>query len=604
MAEQRIIELTDFYLELDGNKFPLLSLELTYSVGGTPSVEAVVSGANNISGGSPALELIDDSDGTIASIKLGIKAHAGGRNAVRSVMTIFCGYIISCSPTFVCNAVSIASVRTIRLVAAVEVLNTIPLGMMSFYGADGFSQDTAGSPLPYQFINSANLFFTEYQIESKYFNIDTGSFLTRFLSAERRVIEQAVYNAQSKRGSVPMTLAASVEAVKAVPTIQLQETCRLSDTLHTYIADLFAVQSPTSVLSTIAHNFFLEWIPVTLGPTENNEPCKMILFPINNWDTNYYFELSPGDLLDVRGVANFRVGSTVDCWVVSYNNSGKESIYSGPAAVYGPGWITKSGEATIIESMADLKRAVQQGQGEYNKRRGAVGDESTFFLSARNVTLPAWLSANAAMEFDTMEATGQGSTEAITVSKNGEKALKTVEDWAKIVAKQAFLVEGMSQRSARARIPLWRWLTLLPYLGRVGKLNVLTTAGGGSALDASKLPTKTYYGLLSELTLSIKLDNNNISCQCGMQMAAVRDEALQAELSAEDGFYKWDPGQLDDYLSDAVEISDQLLAMEGKKWGEGSRGVDMTDYEDEANEELDSLSVEESPHGDYINEEP
>ena len=203
-----------------------------------------------------------------------------------------------------------------------------------------------------------------------------------------------------------------------------------------------------------------------------------------------------------------------------------------------------------------------------------------------------------------MEATGQGSTEAITVSKNGEKALKTVEDWAKIVAKQAFLVEGMSQRSARARIPLWRWLTLLPYLGRVGKLNVLTTAGGGSALDASKLPTKTYYGLLSELTLSIKLDNNNISCQCGMQMAAVRDEALQAELSAEDGFYKWDPGQLDDYLSDAVEISDQLLAMEGKKWGEGSRGVDMTDYEDEANEELDSLSVEESPHGDYINEEP
>lgn len=603
MAEQRIIELTDFYLELDGNQFPLLSLELQYSVGATPAVEAIISGANNISGNGVALELIDDSNGNIASIKLGVRAHAGGDNSVSSVMTLFCGYIMACSPVFVCNAVSIASVRTVRLVAAVEVLNTIPLGMMSFYGADGFSQDTAGRPLPYQFINTANLFFAENKIESKYFNIDTGSYLTRFLAAERQVVEQAVYNAQSKRGATPMTIANAITAVKAVPTIQLAETCQLSETLHTYISNLFAAQSPTSVLSTIAHNFFLEWIPVTLGAKKSGEPCKMILFPINNWDTDCYFELNPGDLLDVRGITNFRIGSTVDCWVVSYNNSGQESIYSGPAAVYGPGWITKSGEATIIESMADLKRAVQQGQEEYNKRRGAGGDESTFFLSARNITMPAWLSPYAALEFDTMDATGQGSTEAITVSKNGEKTLKQIEDWAKIVAKQAFLVEGMAQRSARARIPLWRWLTLLPYLGRVGKLNVLATEGGGKALDATKLPTKTYYGLLSELTLSIKLDNNNISCQCGMQMAAVRDEELQAELSAEDGFYKWDPGQLDDYLSDAVEISDQLLAMEGKKWGEGSGNVD-TVHAAEAGEELDSLAMEESPHGDYINDTP
>ena len=297
--------------------------------------------------------------------------------------------------------------------------------------------------------------------------------------------------------------------------------------------------------------------------------CEMVMFPWQIWDDDVCFELFPGDFLVQQSYSNLRINSVTDCWMVSLPPVEGQDIWRQPLAVYGPGWRDKNGDAVILESMDDLKAAAQQAQDStYKQVAEDAPVAATFFLRTHNVSMPAWLSMSGVVEYlEHPVAAKNGAGATVATVRNPSAIPGTLADWAKAVAKQAFLLSGTSDKSAGLTIPLWRWFTLLPYLGRVGKVNLPAVSQKRTTKDAAKIPTEPYYGLLSGLNLQLEVTNEKLSCDASMKLSGVRSEAYQKAYASKNAFYKWESADLAKVLEDAVEFSNLLLSEEGKKWG-------------------------------------
>ena len=564
----RIIEITKLCLLVNKKEYPLLALDLQYSVGRLPQVEVTLSSALNLDNNEDSLRLEDNPLGTPAAILMTINYRVdkavgkpGTDKGKTQTLCLFSGYILSSIPTMLCSSVHLAYVQRLRLGVALEAVDALPLGLMSYYNATTISN---GRSVNYQEIKSLAKAFSA--ISPVQFNQNASLYLLRACSAVYSVIEDAFANKVDRRKQErPVRLRDAIVPITSRPTIQINTQTGLTQMLIEWLNLQFNSSSAANVIKQAAQYFFLDWMPVTLGSYSKTgvyPPFKMLLLPLEAWSDQVRFALYPEDLLSVRGVTSYKINSSIDAWAVSV-----PIIHSKPgepqrqeAAIYAPSYRGPNGKAQTITSRDAFKKVLENAHLNSAAEGGYA--KPCCYLRIKNIVLPHWLAAAACKQHAEVQNTvATRSTAKLTVENDPEQTIKMVKEWAAAVAKQSWMTEGMSQQSMRIKVPLWRWLSLLDCLGTVGEINQLKA----DEVNIRQGKTDVFYGFLSELNISIQINDAALSYNCEVGLSSVRDEYLQNKLAEHNVFYTCKNSEIAKNLGDAPYLADQLLALENRK---------------------------------------
>lgn len=527
----KIIEIADLMLYIDhpqlrSIKFPIVALNLSYQVDAYPSVEVTITTAprkeSNDSRLEKAFSTLDISTGVLAHIVITLNAinKSSAKGTPSSLdFTLFSGYIQVDSSSFIVNRAAIGASRKLRLICALAAINNLPQGAMTYFGTLTSKDPHSPTNYPEAAMMLANL--TAPNLQPEYFDKNPAKYLTDWVNEFYAPIAKSISRKQAKYDISQIHDALNLIPLK--PTFSMGKNSTIGTGLTNTIVAGLNSQATANVLLQLYRQFFLAVVPQTIS--DGKKACKMIPIPANAWDSSVKFTLAPNMYIDEYGGTSYNLNSNIDCWAVSLPpmRPGEGSL---KLAVYGPGLTGKGGVAGIVN--------VSALGDKISKNNDKLPITQTQYISMRTIYLPGWVNWMQDMvpkmvaKPDENKASG---TSSVACKQENEVVIdrteETRERFAKMIAQQQFLAEGRSQIQINATLPIWTWLQLLPYVGRVGAIEVPNSLSGSH--DARKLTSEKYYGMLYGLNINIECTNKDFFCRCGMTLSSVRNEAMQNE---------------------------------------------------------------------------
>ena len=561
--------------------FPVVSLHLHYAVREFPEVLVTISSAPPKAGTISRNYSFDSLKGltlgTLAHVTLTVapfkkNGDTAGRGENGDSIRLFSGYIAVSQSSFIANRVSVGATRTIRLICAAESLNNTPPGILTYYGTVAQSGRELG--LDFQLIAQTANIEGSPELNPTEFSNNPAEYLVNWIAAYYQIVNACVLRQQEadQEGIVQ----AAVKPANFIP-----EKFAINDSvveeIKKFIIPHLTAEGLSDTLHGLLNTFMLDWLPETVS--DANNPCRMIIRPINAWSSEPTFTLDANDLLTVYGNTAYRLNSGIDCWCVGLPVGG---VYGGTIAVYGPGLGGNSGKGRIL-SITDIYNALGDIKTPKQSLNKPIKQQP--YVTARTLALPGWMVV-AARDYVQVPAEGTGGATLVPIkSDNADERLK---EWGLNFAVQAFLNEGREAIRMGVIVPLWIWLQLLPHLGNVGNIFVPEANESGNDLQ-KQLVSKEYFGMLAALDLQINVTNKEFECVCSAEIGSVRDAALQSEYSTPDVFYTR-LSDNDGFLSDGQEaarlIAEDIGSLSGNRAISANSQAVVRDLTGEANEDI------------------